>query len=173
MSPYRTTVPARETQCVLYTTKPESVVAALDQEGSTRMIQVIGRAGLPNEEDVPWLRNLSNTMPVAYLGDCDPVDLLVFACLNPQLAMSYVGICDSLFEDLHKPIDDHLTIPLSLSEIESLALLTEVCPDCGQLVGANCADTLKRRRKIELEAAVLGCDRILFEKAVIRKTRNQ
>ena len=81
---------------MLYTTKPPCVLHALEQGADVASIQVVGRPGLPNEDDARWLQALAADREILFLGDSDPADLLIFAWLRSQLPMKHVGVSDSL-----------------------------------------------------------------------------
>jgi hypothetical protein len=74
--PYSVTVPSPGTRYVLCTTKPACVLHTLEQGGGLASMQVVGRAGLPNEDDAVWLRTLAGGRIVLFLGDADPADLV-------------------------------------------------------------------------------------------------
>lgn len=152
--PYSVTVPSSGTRYILYTTKPTSVLGALEKGRGQRSMQVVGRAGLPNAEDVVWLRALMSDRPVAFLGDADPTDLLVFAWLRSQMPVSYIGVDDMLVQKLGVVVEDSLTIPLTNVEKAALALLADVFPDYKGAIGPQCAALLDRGRKIEIEAVI-------------------
>lgn len=151
--PYAVTAAPAETRRFLYTTKYATVLHALEATGVTST-QVVGRCGLPNDRDVSWLRALAGDHPVLFLGDCDPVDLLIFVWLRLQLPIRHVGVSDSFIEKLGIRRGDSLTIPLSDSEQKALLLVAELCPDRTELVGSVCLALLNAGRKIEVEAAV-------------------
>lgn len=152
--PYSVTVPLAESGRVLYTTKPACVLACMEGGHRAAAVRVVGRAGLPNEQDVTWLRELAGNRPVEFLGDADPADLLVFAWLRARMRVTYLGVSDALIRESGVPMDDSCTIPLSEAELAAFALLGEVFPDCRAVVGRQCAALLDRGRKIELEAVV-------------------
>ena len=74
--PFQVIGPTPSTQAILYTTKAQCVLALKDCE-TALATGMIGRYGLPNEEDVAWLRVLAGERTVYFLGDGDPVDLLI------------------------------------------------------------------------------------------------
>ena len=150
--PYSVTVPSPETRCVLYTTKPMSVAHAL--EDGLPSMQVIGRTGLPNEDDAEWLRTLAGDRIVLFLGDADPADLLVFAWLRSQMPISHVGVSDLLAQKLGVRLEHSLSIALADEEKTALSLLANLCPEYRWLVGPHCAAFLDQGRKIEIEAVI-------------------
>lgn len=59
---------------------------------------MIGRYGLPNQDDVHWLSALVGSRGLLFLGDMDPVDLMIFAWLRGHLRRShieYLGVSDA------------------------------------------------------------------------------
>jgi len=152
--PYSVTVPSAATRCVLYTTKPASVLHALEQRGGLASMQVVGRAGLPDENDAQWLRTIAGDRVVVFLGDADPVDLLIFVWLRSQMPVSYVGVNDRLIQKLGVRVEDFMTISLADDEKAAISLLASLCPDYRTVVGPQCAALLDRGRKIEIEAVV-------------------
>ena len=134
--PYSVTVPSPGTRCILYTTKPMSVAHAL--EDGLPSIQVVGRAGLPNEDDGEWLRTLTGDRIVLFLGDADPADLLIFVWLRSQMAISHVGVSDLLAQKLGVRLGDSLSIALADDEKTALSLLANLCPEYRALVGPHC-----------------------------------
>ena len=164
LCPYSITSPTSRTDHVLYTTKPACVLAALEKGRPSTLIQVIGRAGLPDENGAAWLRNLADNRPVVFMGDADPADLLVFAWLRSQMSVSYVGLSDMLVQKLRDQTDHALTIPLSDSEREAMSLVAEVFPEYKTSVGQRCADYLNQGRKVEIEVVVhLARDGVALE----------
>ena len=151
--PYSITVPSDGAQRFVYTTKPGCVAHAIETSGLAST-HVVGRGGLPNEEDAGWLRALAGDRVILFLGDCDPADLLVFIWLRSQLRVRYAGVNDLLLEKLRLRIRDAQTIRLSHSEKKGLNLLGELCPDYRALVGVRCAALLDAERKIEIEAVL-------------------
>jgi hypothetical protein len=150
----------------LYTTKPARVLHALEQTTGEAAIQVIGRLGLPNEDDVRWLKHLVGDREVLFLGDSDPADLLIFAWLRWQMPVKYGGVSDRLALALDVQIQDTPAIPFADSEREAVSLLGEVCPDYRELVGPKCAALLDQGRKIEVEAVILTPGRVPLEHAL-------
>ena len=69
--------------------------------------------------------------------------------------MKFAGISDMLLSNIGVSWDDRVTIRLSESESEALALLAELCPDLRLLLGPQCAALLDRGRKLELEAVTI------------------
>ena len=154
--PFMAIAPALESEYVLFTTKPALLATAFDGEGSG-VFGMIGRYGLPNRLDLEWILQIAGSRALGFLGDMDPVDLLVFAWLRESARprqVTYLGISDALFDALHMAIPDVSSIPCSASEQKAIPLLSRVFPDYARKVGACCSHTLAQGRKIELEAIV-------------------
>lgn len=118
---------------------------------------MIGRCGLPNETDLTWIRNVVGELELLFLGDMDPVDLLIFSWLRAGLypkEVRHLGINDSYLNELQIFLPESFILPCSPSERKSLSLLKKALPDFHQLVGPTCADLIRQGRKIELEAVV-------------------
>jgi len=167
--PYSVTVPSPGTRYVLCTTKPACVLHTLEQGGGLASMQVVGRAGLPNEDDAAWLRTLARDRAVLFLGDADPADLLVFAWLRSRIPLSHVGVSDLLVQKLGARVEDFTTIPLADDERTAVSLMANLCPDYRAVVGPQCADLLDRGRKIEMEAVINFIPgRVLLKDAINR-----
>jgi len=152
--PYSVTVPSPGTRCLLYTTKLPSVLHALEKRRGFESTQVVGRGGLPNENDAQWLRTIADDRVIVFLGDADPADLLIFVWLRSQMPISYVGVNDVLIQKLGVRVEDFMTISLAEDEKAAIPLLANLCPDYRAVVGPQCAALLDRGRKIEIEAVV-------------------
>lgn len=161
--PYSVIGPARGTGCIIFTTKPDVVSAAIDPRDTLGNVAMVGRYGLPDDRDLNWMGTLVGSRTVTFLGDLDPVDLMVFAWLRaalPRKRVVYGGISDGLFKGLKARLPVALSIPASPSEQESLHLLNQVLPDIRKTVGVQCANLLRVGKKIEVEA-LTGHDRIM------------
>jgi hypothetical protein len=151
--PYFITAPGPETRWVLYSTKRWSAAYALETSGGSS-IQLVARGGLPNEGDPAWIRVIAGDRPILFLGDNDPVDLLVFVWLRCQIPVSYLGVSDRLIRKLGVRLTNSLLIPLSDAEKAAMPLLAEVCPEYRKLIGSRCMGMLEAGKKIEVEAVV-------------------
>jgi hypothetical protein len=70
-------------QRVLYTTKRHCVRILLPDDQQRAEIVVISLSGrLPDEQHVPWIAARCAGKQVGFLGDGDPVDLLLYAWLR-------------------------------------------------------------------------------------------
>ncbi len=84
--------------CVIYTTKPQSMLAALCHNGVEVPCGVIGRYGLPAEADMDDLKALVGNRRFMFVGDADPCDLLIFAWLRARADISFRGLSDLLYD---------------------------------------------------------------------------
>lgn len=142
---------------IIYTTKRHAVQSAFTEDDAPCDVGMIGRYGLPNRSDVPWLRRMLGDLELHFLGDMDPPDLMIFAWLRAALHPSVIvhfGVNDSLCERLRLTIPDNFTIPLSPSEQAALPLLAKLFPDFADTVGPVCAKRLHDGYKVEVEAIV-------------------
>jgi hypothetical protein len=120
-----------------------------------KSLGIMGRYGLPTKVDVEWIRVLAMSRPLLFLGDMDPVDLMVFIWLSVHLddtGISYLGIGDRLLDDIGARSLKRATIPLSSAEIQALTRLKEMQIDITGTVGRKCMDVLYGGYKFELEA---------------------
>ena len=118
-------------------------------------IGLICRSGLPHAKDAGWIRNLLGGRRLVFLGDMDPVDLMVFAWWRASLdsgQVAYLGISDHYLDRLEVEIPEEYLISLAPCEQRSMPVLDAVCPDYRAVVGPDCAALLDGGRKIELEA---------------------
>lgn len=139
----------------IYATKPSCVLAAKRKYLEFDELGLISRSGLPRLEDVSWLRDMLGEHELIFLGDMDPVDLMVFAWLREylkQAQVTYLGISDTYLNQLQVELPQAFIMLCAPSEQTSLSFLEAVFPDFREVVGANCAGLLADGRKIELEA---------------------
>jgi hypothetical protein len=141
-------------QGVLYTTKPACVLHALDRLESRPSIDVVGGCGLPSQRDGESLCEWVGNRKTYYLGDCDPVDLLLFAWLREFVDVVHLGVGDTLIYLLATTLSDAMEIPLAPCEASSLATLEQLCPDYRSLLGPRCAALIARGKKLEVEAVL-------------------
>lgn len=142
---------------VLFTTKPALMVKVLDRYPIPGTFALLGRVGLPAATDVGWMRNFIGKQKLMFLGDMDPVDLLIFAWLREHLGSTkvvYLGVSDRVIDVAGVKLSPANTIPLSKSEQKALPLLSQALPGFETAIGPNCAAALTQGRKMELEAVV-------------------
>lgn len=139
------------TKCSLITRHCSSGMAIPDS------IAMVGRTGLPAVSDLAWIQHLAGTARIAFLGDLDVVDLMIYAWLDLNATwaeMQYLGLSDCLL--MHMPMDplEAPAISTSSEELEGKPLLISVLPNLAQLVGPKCWSILDEDRKIEIEGAL-------------------
>lgn len=152
--PYAVVLAPAKARCVLYTTKPQAMLAALCRHGFEVPCDVIGRYGLPFEADVNDLEALVGNRRLAFVGDADPCDLLIFGWLRSRIDISFRGVNDLLYERCHATLDERLTIAQSDAESAAMPLVARCVPDYASLLGSKCAGVLASGRKVEVESFV-------------------
>lgn len=155
-APYLTIPLPLSSKYVLYTTKPQSILLFSRKGSSDLPCGVIGRYGLPDESDVPWLRSCASGRRFLFVGDADPCDLLVFAWLRSRVDIAFRGLSDTLLNACGVSIKNSITIPQSDSESAAMPLVHEHLPEFAELVGHGCAEVIRSGRKIEVES-LIGC----------------
>jgi len=123
---------------------------------------MIGRYGLPSLDDLAWIRDVVGSRRVLFIGDMDPVDLMVFIWLRtllPSRRTVYLGVNDKFLESLGIPLRRLCQIPFSPAERKSVALLQHVFPTLAKTLGPSCSRTFERKRKVEFEAVLSALDR--------------
>lgn len=139
----------------VYSTKTHCAAAAKREYREFDGLGLVCRYGLPCANNVEWISRLLGGSRLIFLGDMDPVDLMVFAWWREALApgqVAYLGVSDRYLDRLEIEIPENKMIRLSPYEQQSLGVLKDVCPDYRALVGAGCAALLDAGLKIELEA---------------------
>lgn len=139
---------------IVFTTKPQVVAAVMQERDAPAGIGMVGRYGLPNKADLGWIRKVIGHQPLLFLGDMDPVDLMVFAWLRASLRpkdVTYLGINDAFLKALEFSSIKSLSSPCAPSERKALTLLDEVLPDLRETAGEKCVELLERGHKIELD----------------------
>jgi hypothetical protein len=155
--PYSVIGPISIDAPIVFTTKPACVLSSICVHPECGSIALIGRPGLPSRNDLNWLRSFVGKHRLFFLGDMDPVDLMVFTWLRENLkpmSVEHFGVSDSFIEALKVQLPDSFIMSCAPSEISSLSCLAAVFPDFGSVVGDGCAKLLDEGRKIELEAVV-------------------
>jgi hypothetical protein len=149
--------PASSASRMIVTTKPAVVAAAIGSSSQSDQFGMLGRYGLPSESDAGCVRDCFGPSDIWFLGDMDPVDLLVFswwrASMQPKRLL-YLGVGDALLRSLHLSLDSLPWIPCTQSETQSIGLLAEVFPDFVETVGTECAGKLMAGHKLEIEGVV-------------------
>ena len=86
--PYLVYGPVESCDRVFYCTKTSVAVSAIDESPSSLKPGLIARFGLPRDEDVSWLKNLIGSRQLIFVGDLDPVDVMIFAWNAPPPSIS-------------------------------------------------------------------------------------
>jgi hypothetical protein len=147
-------VPSSSAGRIVYTTKPRVVSTVIEQSEVPGELGMVGRYGLPGEADARWLSGMVGPGGLSFLGDMDPVDLMIFFWLRERLSpgrIGYSGLNDALLDALGIVSTDLVAIPLAPSERRAIAFLRGLFPDLRETVGPRCAQILEQGRKIELE----------------------
>jgi len=142
---------------VIFTTKPNVVSAVMHERDAPPNLGMVGRYGLPNKADLGWIRKVIGQQSLLFLGDMDPVDLMVFAWLRASLRpkhVTYLGVNDTFLKSLRFSSTKSISSPCTASEQEAIALLRKVLPDLRETVGQKHAEMLERGHKIELDVIV-------------------
>ncbi|MCA9234028.1 MAG: hypothetical protein KDA44_01055 [Planctomycetales bacterium] len=152
--PYAVVFPAPQARVIVYTTKFEATRQLLAFANAATPLGIIGRYGLPRDKDIEGFVAIAHDLPIYFLGDCDPFDLLVFTWLRQHLAIQFLGVSDAVVAALGVAVTERITIALPDQEKRAIPLLREVSSDLEGFVGPNCARMLQDNRKLELEALV-------------------
>lgn len=162
--------PKPEGDRVVYCTKKSIAYRALQETESDLTAGLIARCGLPHREEATWLREFIGERKLIFVGDLDPVDIMVFAWLRQRLepiTTVHHGINDSFVAALDVVIPNTYRIQLKPTEAAAVAELGELIPDVRDVLGPECFRILNEGYKIELEAVVsaLGSARPLLTTA--------
>ena len=110
---------------------------------------------MPSDDDLPWLVSLVGSRTLLFLGDLDPVDLLVYAWLRsrPQLArVEFLGIGDEMLAESKHANLRSIRMQLSDEESQTLPHLeTALGAELAQVVGDEAAGILRQGNKVEIE----------------------
>lgn len=149
---YHIIPPLDSSKCVLYMTKFSIYWRVSDEARYVPDFGIIGRYGLPRCDEIWWIHGFVGGRKFFFLGDCDPLDLLIFSVLRERFNLTYYGISEKLCKLMEFQLKPILTIPLSASEQELMKILREREVDIHQLVGTELATMLEDGRKLEIEA---------------------
>jgi len=157
-APYSVVAPSDSNSRIIFTTKPHLVSTAIHYSSAVHNTGVIGRAGLPRTADLKWITRFVGERPLLFLGDLDPVDLLVYAWLHSHLKsqdVCYLGVSDDFISANQIDVSSLVPIPFTVGECESMTFLVDqVFPTLGDIVGNKCRRILLGGKKIELESVV-------------------
>jgi hypothetical protein len=160
---YSVIFPPAETRVVVYTTKPDALHQLIARSDDPVSVGMVGCYGLPHEDEVSGLAEICRGCTTYFLGDCDPLDLLVFLWVRHYLRVRFWGVSDTLISQFGVDVNDNITIPLADNEIRSMALLRAVWPDVAISIGPTCTALLRAGRKLEMEAIGSFCTRTMFD----------
>jgi hypothetical protein len=161
-APYSVIGPPSSVARMIFTTKPTIVSMAIESRELPAQFGMVGRYGLPSDADVGWVCDVIGPRALLFLGDMDPVDLMVFAWLRARVhprRITYLGVSDDFIDALGISSTESLSAPCAPSEQKSLAFLTSVFPDFRETVGCKCARVLTQGQKVELDAVVSAEER--------------
>ena len=119
---------------ILYTTKTDTVRAALGRSALLRRFSMIARYGLPSRQDLRWIKEMVGRRRLFFVGDADPADLMIFRWLQillGQRKILHLGVNDGLLRSSTIKIQKSFTIRLSRSERERLRCSTKCFPITG------------------------------------------
>jgi hypothetical protein len=155
--PYQIVGPPKNTKRILFATKSSIVFRDFEDSPTPNALGIIAQGGLPNFSDVDWLADVVGTRELLFLGDMDPVDLMIFAWLRarlPSVHITYFGISDSFLSKLCCRIPESFRIQLSPAELAAVPVVEQELLELPKTVGPECFALLKQGYKIELEAVV-------------------
>lgn len=137
---------------IVYLTKPNQVERCVRLADWPKRAAVVGRYGLPLSADVTYLQKFK--WEVNFIGDADPVDLLVFAWLRQHLSIRWLGVSDTFLQSQGSQVCPSIQMQLSSSEQAAIQQLPDLCPDYRSLLGEECSAVLEAGMKIELEGTL-------------------
>lgn len=146
--------PKENAAFVIYTTKFFAVERLIANSEIDAEIDVLGRYGIPSDQQLESTRSFISDRRSFFVGDCDPIDLLVYTFLAERISIDYFGVSDLLLQALGTKIENRNTIELLNDELEALELLKETKIQYETLVGSRCYEMLRKGRKLEVEGAV-------------------
>ena len=152
--PYVLVPPSPSSPNFLYTTKPDGILSKVALCPEYSSFGVIGRYGLPDDDDVIWLNTAAGGRQILFVGDADPPDLLIFSWLRSRMNISFRGVNDTLLKQCGVDLSQHITIRHSPTEAAAVPLVIQYLPDFEKLLGSDCAALFKSGRKIEVEALI-------------------
>mgnify|MGYP000892086697 CR=1 FL=1 len=155
-APYSVIGPLDSTRWLVFTSKPKIVSEAIENCWAPAQLGMVGRYGLPDETDLNWLRGLIGSCELLFLGDMDPVDLMVYLWLRESLkeSISHLGVNDAFLDSLELASTESLCMPCALPEQKALIVLEQIFPDLRETIGTEYTQLLKRGYKIEVEGIV-------------------
>ncbi|MFO0912713.1 MAG: hypothetical protein U0795_07135 [Pirellulales bacterium] len=146
---------------IVYTTKHQCLPRLRALPELPGPIATLSRYGLPVVDDLPFVRGA--TPDRIFFGDCDPPDLLAFAWLREHFPIVWRGVNDGFLQQRGHRSAGRFCLQLSDSELQSVSILPQLCPDYRTLLGEYCSSVIDQGFKIELEGA-------LFEENITKLT---
>jgi hypothetical protein len=159
--------PTAKSKRVIYCTKTGVASRAIADDSVNFDHGLISRFGLLLEADVAWLSDIIGKRELIFIGDLDPVDLMIFSWLReqlPSIKLQHHGINDRFIAGLNVLIPKTYRIPLCSSEKAAFSVLNAILNDIKETLGPECYEILQGGYKIELEAVAtaLGAAAPLF-----------
>lgn len=143
--------PDTDKSSVVYSTKYHAAIRLLGGD-PVEARPLNSHYGLPAVADLSWLRTLIRDRTVYFLGDFDPLDVLIFVAVREHLPMTYLSLTDNVLGNVANALGEGCTIGLSPQEQLAMQVLAEICPQYRALIGPTCAALWEVGRKLELKA---------------------
>ncbi len=144
-------------QTILYTTKQHCLPRIKSLSQFPGPIATLARYGLPLVDDLPLLRQSSQSL--IFIGDCDPPDLMIFAWLREHLPIVWHGVSDAFLMTHGTYQNSCIHIGMGEMERSACQYLPDFFPDFRDVVGPYCAGLLDDGFKIEVEGAIVELKR--------------
>src|SRR5262249_43793986 len=143
--------PTAASQCMVYATKPRILELFPHSRTKLPRLALVGRYGLPQAEDIPWIARLVGRRRLWFVGDADPVDLLVFAYLRLffHRQVAYLGVGGDIIAGLSEKKISIIAFSMAPSEVAARDLLGAVCPDLEEILGSRMKSLWDAKLKIE------------------------
>jgi len=160
-SAYTVVGPSKLPGRIVFATKPHIAAAAIEEfrenapNSACAKIGLIGRYGLPCRFDMAWIRDVVAKHELFFLGDLDPVDLMIFVWLRARLhpkRIEHLGINDDYLHQTRVRLPDSFIMRCSQSERKALPVLRKAFPILSETLGPDCTRILEQGQKIELDA---------------------
>ena len=141
---------------IVYITKPSCIpyLSMFSSEGiDLRCLPIIGRYGFPSDRDIVLLFDEIPKRTVYFVGDADPVDMMIFLYLQEVLPSSvlWFGVRDAIVKDM---VGEQFLIPLSESERLAITHFPQLEFQCKELIGWNLANFFTAGKKLESEGFI-------------------
>lgn len=152
--PYSVIIPRKHCSSIIYSTKPHVVMHYLPSILGTSGCGLVGRYGFPDVDECTWLLKLTGRGFMLYIGDLDPIDLLVFRLLRHFLKgrIRYVGIGDTAIGVINETSLKRCKQRCSNNESETFHEFIDVLLPLTSEVGQRSFGIINDGNKIELES---------------------